>query len=241
MLQQSAGHSLDQVVTAFSEKVAELRELILLRTDSELCNSCHDLFASCQCNMSEWTCCHTGAASDLESSELAQLDSSIQVAESKLQGIQRCISQEKQAISQAKVLITACAAQSDQLQYIESHLPARLPEASALSSQQPLGASVSAEDRPTDSVPNTNENVDSTNLEVQPVPAKQLAGDKKKRAKAPRRYVLPAKPGRYPTWSMAFVFAAQGAPELKPSSHAAGCHICSFTYAGTATTIATCV
>ena len=147
-------------------------------------------------------CCHAGGASDLNSSELAQLDSSIQVAELRLRDIQRFISQEKQAISQAKVLITACSAQADQLQYIESHLPARLPEASALSSQQSSGASASAEDRSADNVLDTDENIDSTNLETQPVPAKQLAGDKKKRAKAPRRYFAAQNPGLSPIWCL---------------------------------------
>lgn len=111
----------------------------------------------------------------------------MQAIELKLQEIQRFIGQEKQAINKAKNLISACSKQRDQLQYLNAHLPTRLPEAVAnkcKSSQQTAGTSAPARDVSGDEVSVADENLDNANVEPQPT---RQANDKKKRPKAPRR------------------------------------------------------
>lgn len=129
------------------------------------------------------------ASKDINSQELAALDASVQAIEQKLREIQQFISQEKQAITKARALISACFLQQDQLQYISSHLPARLPEANpATQAAQPTAStSLPSKDLPGEDL-YTDENTDAFNVEAQPVAAKH-AGDKKKRSKAPRRSV----------------------------------------------------
>ena len=120
----------------------------------------------------------------------------MQAIEQKLRDIQHFIGQEKQAITKARALTKACALQQDQLEYIGTHLPARLPEANSVSinaQPQPVaGTSTSSKELPTEEL-ETDENADTANVEAQPAAAKQTAGDKKKRAKAPRRSVSAAK------------------------------------------------
>lgn len=116
----------------------------------------------------------------------------MQAIEQKLRDIQNFIGREKQAITKARALIKACALQQDQLEYISTHLPTRLPEANSVSinaQPQPVaGTSTSSKELPIEEL-ETDENTDTANAEAQPAAAKQTAGDKKKRAKAPRRYV----------------------------------------------------
>ncbi|DBA84982.1 TPA: hypothetical protein ACH3X2_005721 [Trebouxia sp. C0005] len=160
---------LDDVARAFAAKIQELQELTLLRVDN--------------------------GSKDISSRELAALDTSVQAIEQKLRDIQHFIGQEKQAITKARALTKACALQQDQLEYIGTHLPARLPEANSVSinaQPQPVaGTSTSSKELPTEEL-ETDENADTANVEAQPAAAKQTAGDKKKRAKAPRRYISQA-------------------------------------------------
>ena len=119
---------------------------------------------------------------------MVALDSSVQAIELKLKEIQRFIGQEKQAINKAKNLICACSKQRDQLQYLSTHLPARLPEAVTNKykpSQQTASTSALARDVSGDEVSDADENLDIANVEPQPT---RQANDKKKRSKAPRRY-----------------------------------------------------
>lgn len=140
------------------------------------------------------SCCFADASKDLNSQELAALDVSVQAIEQKLREIQQFITREKQAIAKARAVISACTVQQDQLQYISTHLPTRLPQATVVSSHtaQPivstsfLGNESSTEERDTD------ENNDAGNMEAQPATTAQAAGDKKKRARAPRRSVASA-------------------------------------------------
>ncbi len=136
-------------------------------------------------------CCADGSK-DISSQELAALDTSVQAIEQKLRDIQHFIGQEKQAITKARALIKASALQQDQLEYISTHLPTRLPEANSVSidaqPQPAAGTSTSGKELPTEEL-ETDENTDTANAEAQPAAAKQTAGDKKKRAKAPRRSV----------------------------------------------------
>ena len=115
----------------------------------------------------------------------------MQAIELKLREIQRFIGQEKQAIDKAKTLISACSKQTDQLQYISTHLPTRLPEAVATKSkpqQQTAGTSAPAKEVSGDEASDPDENLDTANLE--PQPTRQAANEKKKRPKAPRRCLL---------------------------------------------------
>lgn len=164
MLSRSAQHSLDKVAKAFADKIAELQELTLLRADN--------------------------ASKDINSQDLVALDSSVQAVELKLREIQRFVNQEKQAVDKAKVLISACSKQRDQLQYLSTHLPTRLPEAVAVQSrpqQQAAGVPAPAKETSGDEVSDSDENRDTANQE--PQPTRQAANDKKKRLKAPRRYI----------------------------------------------------
>ncbi len=135
--------------------------------------------------------CLADASKDINSQELAALDTSMQAIEQKLRDIQHFIGREKQAITKARALISACALQQDQLEYISTHLPTRLPEANSVSihaqPQPAAGTSTSSKELPTEEL-DTDENADTANAEAQPAAAKQTAGDKKKRAKAPRRF-----------------------------------------------------
>ena len=127
-------------------------------------------------------------ASHVNSQDIVALDSSVQAIELKLREIQRFIGQEKQAINKAKNLISACSKQRDQLQYLSTHLPIRLPEAvanKAKPSQQTAGISAPARDISGDEVFDADENLDNANVEPQPT---RQADGKKKRPKAPRRY-----------------------------------------------------
>lgn len=130
------------------------------------------------------------ASKDMNSQDIVALDSSVQAIELKLRDIQRFIGQEKQAINKAKNLISACSKQRDQLQYLSTHLPVRLPTAAANKckpSQQTAGTSAPARDMSGDEVSEADENLDSANVEPQPT---RQANHKKKRPKAPRRYSL---------------------------------------------------
>ena len=131
----------------------------------------------------------------MNSQELAALDTSVQAIEQKLRDIQNFIAREKQAITKARALIKASALQQDQLEYISTHLPTRLPEANSVSlnaqPQPAAGTSKSGKESPTEEL-DTDENADTANVEAQPAAAKPTAGDKKKRAKAPRRSVSAA-------------------------------------------------
>lgn len=90
-------------------------------------------------------------------------------------------------MNKAKTLISACSKQRDQLQYISTHLPARLPEAvTSRPLQQTAGTSAPAKDSLGDEVSDADENLDSANVE--PQPTSKAANDKKKRPKAPRRF-----------------------------------------------------
>lgn len=112
----------------------------------------------------------------------------MQAVELKLREIQRFVNQEKQAVDKAKVLISACSKQRDQLQYLSTHLPTRLPEAVAVQSrpqQQAAGVPAPAKETSGDEVSDSDENRDTANQE--PQPTRQAANDKKKRLKAPRR------------------------------------------------------
>ena len=139
--------------------------------------------------------CRADGSRDINSQELAALDTSVQAIEQKLRDIQHFIGREKQAITKARALIKACALQQDQLEYISTHLPTRLPEANSVSitaqPQPAAGISTSSKELPTEEL-DKDENADTTNVEAQPAAARQTAGDKKKRAKAPRRSVSAA-------------------------------------------------
>ncbi len=116
----------------------------------------------------------------------------MQAIEQKLRDIQHFIGREKQAITKARALMKACALQQGQLEYISTHLPTRLPEANSVSinaqPQHVAGTSTSSKELPIEEL-ETDENTDTANAEAQPAASKQTAGDKKKRAKAPRRSV----------------------------------------------------
>lgn len=114
----------------------------------------------------------------------------MQAIEIKLREIQRFVSQEKQAVNKAKALISACSLQREQLQYLNTHLPTRLPKASAVNShaQQAATSSAVLKDASVSEICDTDENIDTANLEPQSIQTRHAAGDKKKRLKAPRRY-----------------------------------------------------
>ena len=117
----------------------------------------------------------------------------MQAIEQKLRDIQRFISQEKQAVVKAKALISACSLQREQLQYISTHLPARLPEAAhskPQAAQQTAQDSAAAHSEP-EAISEGAENTNSSNVD-QSAAVKQAAGDKKKRPKAPRRFTVHA-------------------------------------------------
>lgn len=111
----------------------------------------------------------------------------MQAIELKFKEIQRFIGQEKQSMNKAKTLISACSKQRDQLQYISTHLPTRLPEAvTSKPLQQTAGTSAPARDSTGEEVSDADENMDTAN--VDPQPTARAANDKKKRPKAPRRF-----------------------------------------------------
>lgn len=111
----------------------------------------------------------------------------MQAIELKFKEIQRFICQEKQSMNKAKTLISACSKQRDQLQYISTHLPTRLPEAATSKPlQQTAGTSAPAKDSTGEEVSDADENLDTAN--VDPQPTARAANDKKKRPKAPRRF-----------------------------------------------------
>ena len=112
----------------------------------------------------------------------------MQAIELKLREIQRFVHQEKQAVDKARVLISACSKQRDQLHYLSTHLPTRLPEAVTVRPklpQQTAGAQAPAKETSGDEVSESDENLDTANVE--PQPTRPAANDKKKRPKAPRR------------------------------------------------------
>ncbi|DBA94524.1 hypothetical protein WJX77_000633 [Trebouxia sp. C0004] len=160
---------LDEVARAFAAKIQELQELTLLRVDK--------------------------GSKDINSQELAALDTSVQAIEQKLRDIQHFIGREKEAITKARALIKACAMQQDQLKYINTHLPTRLPAANSVSTdtqpQPAAGTSTSSKELPAEEL-DMDQNADTTNVDAQPAAARQTAGDKKRRAKAPRRYISQA-------------------------------------------------
>ena len=128
-----------------------------------------------------------GATAKLDLQELAALDSSVQAVELKLREVQRYIHQEKQAVDKATALISARSVQRDQLQYISTHLPTRLPQAAgSQATQHTAGLSALIKETSGDELSDTDENLDSANMEPQPAPTRP-ADDRKKRAKAPRR------------------------------------------------------
>ena len=183
-------HGLDEVAKAFADRIAELQELTLLRTDSKR----RQVVMSKRGHPTVFRSDHSlvygsaDASKDVNSQDVVALDSSVQAIELKLKEVQRFIGQEKQAINKAKNLISACSKQRDQLQYLSTHLPARLPTAVANKtkpSQQTASTSASARDVSGDEVSDADENLDIANVEPQPT---RQANDKKKRSKAPRRY-----------------------------------------------------
>ena len=199
-------NGLDNVVKAFTAKIQELQELTLLRVDSKSIQrllhpkalmthlACGDHLVSGSLKKPVQMMLSADASKDINTQELAALDASVQAIEQKLREIQQFIQQEKQAVTKARALISACSLQRDQLQYISTHLPARLPEASCVSNQ--VARQVSGPLAPSKEYvgeeANTDENSDTTNVETQPAAAKQAATDKRKRPRAPRRSVSTA-------------------------------------------------
>ena len=118
--------------------------------------------------------------------DVIALDATVQAAEQQLKHIQACIQQEKQAIVKAQAVHAACAMQLQQLQFMSSNLPARLPEpsqpsvAQQVTLQQPAAEQQHMEDDDQD------ENCNAANQ--QPPVTKTSTMDKKKKARAPRRW-----------------------------------------------------
>ena len=118
--------------------------------------------------------------------ELIVLDAHVQAAEQQLRQVQAFIQQEKDAIVRAQAVHAACSLQYEQLQYISSHLPARLPEVSQHPAAQRLTVpQPAAVQQHTEQDHDQDENCDAANQ--QPAVAKTLVADKKKKARAPRR------------------------------------------------------
>ena len=111
----------------------------------------------------------------------------MQAAEQQLRQVQAFIQREKQAIVRAQALHEACSLQHEQLHYIGSHLPARLPELSQhLAAQHLTVPQPAAVQQHTEQDTDQDENCDASNQ--QPAVAKTAAAaDKKKKARAPRR------------------------------------------------------
>lgn len=118
--------------------------------------------------------------------DVIALDATVQAAEQQLKQIQACIQQEKQAMVKAQAVRAACAMQLQQLQHLSSNLPARLPEpsqpavAQQVTLQQPAAEQQLMEDDDQD------ENCKAASQ--QPLVTKTFTMDKKKKARAPRRW-----------------------------------------------------
>lgn len=118
--------------------------------------------------------------------DLAALDASVQAAEQHLKQIQAFIQQEKQVIVKAQAVHAACSVQLEQLQYISSNLPARLPAPSQeLAAQQVTASQPAAVQQHAEQNDDQDENCNAANQ--QPAKPKPPALDKKKKARAPRR------------------------------------------------------
>ncbi|BDA42366.1 Spindle and kinetochore-associated protein 1 homolog [Coccomyxa sp. Obi] len=151
------------MVEAFTGKLSELKAITLLRLEE----SSIDLFRQ----------------------DVTDLEDTVRSLEQNLRKIQSYIAQERQALPKVEAVVEACSAQHEQLMFMSHHLPAFLPGGSTApavtSSVAPIHASPPDE---SDHPAANDENVPS-NPRSRPNSA-DMPGEKKKRAPAPRRFVM---------------------------------------------------
>ena len=148
--------TLEAVVQAFSEQVAELREATLLRVDGEgagrawragragwaqalTATSCGRLKmapAPSACGHRLPPLCHSlpsrlPASADttraLYAQDVEAIEATVRALEHKLRDIKAYVQREAAAIPQVEAVVAACQLQQQHLQHIAGHLPAYLP------------------------------------------------------------------------------------------------------------------